>query len=185
MIIETERLILRKFCIDDAFDLYEYLENPSVNCFTSLKIKSLDEAKKQVIERSCEELYFAICLKSTRKVIGEIFTHSDEMKDTYSPCWMLNSKYQGYGYAYEAVYAFFEYLFIKLNARRIYTYTEDDNLSSQHLCEKLGMRKEGLFIEFVSFINNQDGTPKYENTLQYAILKREWLELTENLRYSK
>ena len=53
-------------------------------------------------------------------------------------------------------------------------YTEDYNLSSQHLCEKLGMRREGMFLEFISFVNNPDGTPRYENTVQYAILKKEW-----------
>ena len=59
-------------------------------------------------------------------------------------------------------------------ARRIYTYTEDYNLSCQHLCEKLGMRREGMFMEFVSFIKNSEGNPIYENTIQYAILKKEW-----------
>ena len=54
------------------------------------------------------------------------------------------------------------------------SYTEDTNLPSQQLCERLGMRREGLFMEFVSFINNPDGTPLYENTMQYAILKKEW-----------
>ena len=34
------------------------------------------------------------------------------------------------------------------------------------------MRREGLFLEFISFVNNPDGTPRYENTVQYAILKR-------------
>ena len=89
-----------------------------------------------------------------------------------SPCWMLNKKFQGKGYAYEAAYAFFDYLFRDKGARRIYAYTEDYNLPSQHLCEKLGMRREGLFVEFVSFVNNPDGTPLYENTMQYAILKK-------------
>jgi hypothetical protein len=37
------------------------------------------------------------------------------------------------------------------------------------------MRREGLFLEFISFVKNEDGTPKYENTYQYAILKKEWL----------
>ena len=31
-----------------------------------------------------------------------------------------------------------------------------------------------FFKEFVSFINNPDGSPKYENTIQYAILRKEW-----------
>ena len=54
------------------------------------------------------------------------------------------------------------------------SYTEDTNLPSQQLCERLGMRREGLFMEFVSFVNNEDGTSLYENTMQYAILKKEW-----------
>ncbi|SFQ38895.1 Acetyltransferase (GNAT) domain-containing protein [Lachnospiraceae bacterium XBB1006] len=60
---------------------------------------------------------------------------------------MLNGDYQGKGYAFEAAYAFFDYLFSEKCARRIYAYTEDNNFSSQHLCEKLGMRKEGEFYE--------------------------------------
>lgn len=30
------------------------------------------------------------------------------------------------------------------------------------------------FREFVSFVNDADGNPIYENTYQYAILKKEW-----------
>jgi RimJ/RimL family protein N-acetyltransferase len=81
--------------------------------------------------------------------------------------------YGGKGYATEAAEAFLNYLF-ENDARRIYAYTEDDNISSQKLCERLGMRREGLFLEFISFINNPDGSPHYENTYQYAILKKEW-----------
>lgn len=87
---------------------------------------------------------------------------------------MLNSAYQGKGYAFEAAHAFLDYLFNQKNARRVYAYVEDYNLSSQHLCKRLGMRKEGEFTEFVSFVNNPDGTPRYENTFQYAVLKKEW-----------
>ena len=183
-IIETERLILRPFKESDAEDVYEYLKEPAVNCFAEMKLHSLEEAKEEMRNRVGEtEYYFAITLKDTGKVIGEIDAypetgeqHSDEKapKDTFSPCWMLNKDYQGKGYAYEAAKAFFNYLFNEKGARRIYAYTEDYNISSQHLCEKLGMRKEGLFKEFISFVNNPDGTPRYENTMQYAILSKEW-----------
>ena len=89
---------------------------------------------------------------------------------------MLHPEYQGRGYACEAAKAFFDYLFQKKSARRIYAYTEDDNLPSQKLCQRLGMRHEGLFREFVTFVNDADGNPIYENTIQWAILKREWEE---------
>lgn len=181
MIIETERLILRPFKTADAPDVLEYLKEPAVHCFVDMKLNSPDEAKKEMRSRARDKIYyFAIVLKETGKVIGEVFggpessdpTHEDT--DTFSPCWMLNGHYQGKGYAYEAVKAYFDYLFNEKGIRRIYAYTEDNNLPSQRLCEKLGMRREGLFLEFVTFINNPDGTPLYENTYQYAILKKEW-----------
>ena len=74
----------------------------------------------------------------------------------------------------EAAHAFLDYLFTKKGARRIYAYTEDYSVASQRLCKKLGMRKEGEFKEFISFVKNPDGTPHYENTFQFAILKKEW-----------
>ena len=184
MIIETERLILRPFRESDAADVFEYLREPVVNCFANMQLNSLEEAKEEMEKRVGEtEYYFAIVLKDADKVIGEIDAYPEHGEphntsspfDTFSPCWMLNDVYQGKGYAYEAAHAFFDYLFREKGARRIYAYTEDYNLPSQHLCEKLGMRREGLFKEFVSFVNNPDGTPHYENTIQYAVLKKEWL----------
>ena len=176
MEIETKRLLLRPFREEDAQDMLGYLEHPTVNCFMEMALSSLEEARAEAKKRSTElEYLFAIVLKESGTVIGEIDAYPEEENpDTFSPCWMLNPAYQGKGYAFEAAFAFFDYLFAEKGARRIYAYTEDYNLSSQHLCEKLGMRKEGFFQEFVSFVNNPDGTPKYENTLQYAILKREW-----------
>ena len=179
--IETKRLILRPFTMEDAADVYEYLQKPAVNCFACMKLDSLDAAKTEMSRRVRDtEFYFAIVLKDTGKVIGELFGHpegtapEDDTPDTFSPCWMLNRAYQGKGYAYEAARAYFDYLFREKGIRRIYAYTEDYNTASQRLCEKLGMRREGLFREFVSFVNNPDGTPHYENTMQYAILKKEW-----------
>lgn len=182
--LETNRLILRPFLESDAEDVFEYLNKPAVNCFACMKLDTIEDAKKEMRNRVGEtEYYFAIVLKESNKVIGEIDAfpetgepHQDEnsVKDTFSPCWMLNADYTGKGYAYEAAHAFFDYLFNEKGARRIYAYTEDYNLSSQHLCERLGMRQEGFFKEFVSFVKNPDGTPRYENTYQYAILKKEW-----------
>jgi ribosomal-protein-alanine N-acetyltransferase len=183
MMIETQRLLLRPFQESDAADVYEYLNEPAVHCFACMKLHSLEEARAEMRKRSEETEYtFAIVLKENGKVIGEIdavseATAPDENcspRDTFSPCWMLNQSYHGQGYAYEAARAFFDYLFREKGARRIYAYTEDYNASSQRLCEKLGMRREGLFLEFVSFVNNPDGTPLYENTYQYAILRKEW-----------
>ena len=182
--LETNRLLLRPFCEGDGQDLYAYLHEPAVHCFACMKLDTLEAARKGIAERTKDEkFYFAIVLKETGKVIGEINAHPESSQpdmaegadiDTFSPCWMLNKEFQGKGYAYEAACAFFDYLFREQGARRIYAYTEDYNLSSQRLCEKLGMRKEGLYVEFVTFVKDAEGNPIYENTFQYAILKKEW-----------
>ncbi|QIB70431.1 GNAT family N-acetyltransferase [Aminipila butyrica] len=175
MYIETTRIILRNFEKKDVEGLYEYLAEPPVNCFYSEKVNSYEEAAKKLEEKQNEGIYgncYAICLRESDFIIGEVFAKK-ESPDTYSVGWNFNLNYGGKGYATEAVKEIFNYLF-ESDARRIYAYTEDNNIPSQKLCERLGMRKEGLFLEFISFINNSDGMPHYENTYQYAILKKEW-----------
>lgn len=194
--IETERLLLRPFCESDAADVLEYRSGPLPHCFASLKLDSPDEARAEMLKHGADTEYcFAIVLKESGKVIGEIDAapspyeppmlssreavtangKESPLPDTFSPCWMLNAAYQGRGYAYEAAHAFFDYLFNRKGVRRIFAYVDNYNERSQHLCEKLGMRREGMFLEFVSFVRDADGNPVYENTMQYAILKKEWM----------
>ena len=171
---ETERLMIRRFQESDAPDLLEYLSSPRVNCFLDEKLNSLEEAVKNVKKRSNNELEFAVCLKESGKVIGNLFAKKEE-PDTYGVGWQFNEIIEGKGYASEASRAYLTYLFNQKNARRINAYVEETNLRSQKLCERLGMRKEGCFKEFISFTQNPDGTPIYENTILYAMLKKEWV----------
>lgn len=176
MRIETERLVIRNFKENDAAGLWDYLSQPRVNCFLNEKLNTFEDAIADVRLRSKDESQFAVCLKDNGTVIGNLFAAKDE-PDTYSVGWQFNEKYEGKGYASESARAFLKFLFNDKNARRIYAYVEDYNVRSQKLCERLGMRREAYFIEFISFIQNPDGTPKYENTFEYAILKREFLQL--------
>lgn len=172
MRIETERLCIRNFEKKDAYGVLLLLSHPQVNCYAREKIDTLEEAYTYMANSN--PLYdLAVCLKDTDIFIGILFGVKD-CEDTYSSCWNFLPKYWGKGYAIEAIKAYFDYLFNEISIRRIYAYTEDDNIASQNVCHRLGMRHEGTFKEFISFVNNPDGTPKYENTLQFAILKKEW-----------
>ncbi|MEK4362251.1 GNAT family N-acetyltransferase [Paenibacillus sp. FSL M8-0212] len=188
-ILKTNRLILRNFTVTDAAGLLEYTANPRVNCFMEQRISTLEDAVAEVAKRSSDDSHIAVCLKDSNELIGELFgmredrdsdTDKDSNSDTYSIGWNFNGRYEGKGYARESANAFIENLFMEQGIRRLYAYVEDDNFRSQKLCEKLGMRREGLFLEFISFVKNEDGTPKYENTYQYALLKKEWLAHRES-----
>lgn len=171
---DTERLTVRQFCEKDADGYFRLFENPRVHCFMDEKMESVGQAEEAVRMKAEQNdgSELAVCLKDTGELIGSVFGLWE--KDTFSVCWIFRPDCCGKGYAYEAARAYFDFLFDRMNARRIYAYVEDYNTSSQRLCRKLGMRQEGLFKEFVSFVNNPDGTPLYENTMQFAILKKEW-----------
>ncbi|MEH7609247.1 MULTISPECIES: GNAT family N-acetyltransferase [Priestia] len=173
--IKTNRLILRNFSKADSKGLLEYLANPRVNCFLEDQVHTIEESSLKIQKRTKDDSFVAVCLKDNDYLIGEIFYLKEE-PDTYSIGWHFNAQYEGKGYAIESVKVFLKYLFTQKDARRVYAYVEEDNYKSQKLCEKLEMRKEGYFVEFISFTQYEDGTPKYENTLQYALLKKEWMK---------
>lgn len=170
--IETPRLTLRNFRAEDAEDLFAYLREPSVSCFLSMKLDDMDAAKAEAERRSQSDEYIAVCLSGTDKLIGDLFAVPED--DTVSVGWNFNPAFSGTGLASEAARALFQWLFSVKQARRLYAYVEDNNIPSQRLCERLGMRREGLFMEYVSFRNGDDDLPIYENTMQYAILRKEW-----------
>ena len=170
--IKTSRLVVRNFRASDAADLFAYLKNPTASCFLSLRLNDLAHARAEAEKRSASDDYLAVCRTDTGQMIGDLFAIPEG--DTFAVGWNFNPASGGNGYAGEAAHALFAFLFKSRNARRLYAYVEDDNVSSQRLCERLGMRQEGLFLEFVTFRNDIDGVPIYENTLQYAILRGEW-----------
>jgi len=170
--IETQRLVLRPFTPEDAADLFEYLHKPVANCFLSLALATPEEAEREAARRGLGDTSIAVCLRASGKLIGDLFAEPED--DTFSVGWNFNPAFGGRGHAHEAAATLLAYLFTQRAARRVYAYVEDTNLPSQRLCRRLGMRQEGLFKEFVSFRQDADGTPIYENTMQYALLGHEW-----------
>lgn len=172
--IETNRLLLRNFSSKDAADLFDYLHEPKASCFLSLRVKDMGAAHQEASKRSNSDDYVAACLKRTNQLIGDLFAIPGNVSDTFSVGWNFNARFGGAGLATEAARALFEYLFEVKNARRLFAYVEEANIASQRLCEKLGMRHEGTFKEFISFENDSDGRPVFVDTRQYAILRKEW-----------
>ena len=172
--LRTERLIIRQFREKDAESYFRLFSEPRVHCFAGERLESVEEARAEILEKKdrTDGSELAVCRMDTDEFLGTLFGLWEG--DTFSVCWNFLPECCGKGYAYESAKAYLDFLFHEMDARRIYAYVEEDNASSQQLCRKLGMRQEGLFKEFISFVKNPDGTPLYENTLQFAILKKEW-----------
>ncbi|SED63618.1 GNAT family N-acetyltransferase [Rhodobacter sp. 24-YEA-8] len=172
--IETERLILRNFQEGDAEALFAYLQAPVSSCFLDLRLADLAAARAETATRSGDDQQIAVALKGTGQLIGDLFPHPEaEEPDTVSIGWNFNPAFAGRGFALEAARALFDYFFSTAAARRLYACVEDHKTRSRQLCEGLGMRQEGTFVEFATFTSDAAGQPIYENTMQYALLRRE------------
>ncbi|MDO7836264.1 GNAT family protein [Sphingobium sp. HBC34] len=172
----TNRLIIRGFRETDADDLFAYLHRPGASCFLSMKLDDLQAARAEAIKRVNAEDIFAIEHRQSGRLIGEVFGHF-ELPDSFSIAWQINTEFCRQGLAFEAARAVIDHLFEVRGVRRIYAYVESDNLPSQRLCSRLGMRQEGVFREFISFETDEAGIPIYVDSLQFAILKKEWIGL--------
>ncbi|WP_339818977.1 GNAT family protein, partial [uncultured Paracoccus sp.] len=156
-LIETDRLVLRNFRRRDADGLLAYLKSPVASCFLSLTLQDIDAATAEADRRASDDAEIAVCRKEGDELIGDLFAHPED--DTVSVGWNFNPAYASRGYAFEAAHAIFADLSEVKGIRRLYAYVEDHNLPSQKLCERLGMRREGLFLDYISFRNDNAGRP--------------------------
>jgi ribosomal-protein-alanine N-acetyltransferase len=171
--IETKRLILRNFMLEDVDDFYEYMSLESTAKYDCFDPMTYDECVASVKRRIEKDTFMAVVLKGNGKVIGDVsFTKGDY--DTFEISYDFNEKFHNMGYATEASIAMLNHIFYELDGRRVYAECNDDNFSSIKLLERMGMRREGYLIEDVTFKNDENGNPIYISSYLYAILKREW-----------
>lgn len=149
-VIETERLLLREISYKDLEDMYEYSKLPYVGPSAGWEPHRSIKDTERVIEiflnkRRYGQLgVFAIVLRSESKMIGTVELHSYIPGFKAELGYTVNPNYWGKGYATEASIAMLNYGFRKLNLTRIESTTFIDNYPSKRVCEKIGLRFEGI-----------------------------------------
>ena len=171
--IVTDRLIIRKFEQSDWQDMHEYLSDKETVAFEPYDIYSEAQAKEEAVRRSNDEAFYAVCLKETGKLIGNLYLGKEDF-NTWELGYVFNKKYQGRGYATESARALLDHAFTHLGARRITAMCNPKNDHSWKLLERLHMRREGLLFQNIYFKTNSNGEPVWLDTFEYAILRSEW-----------
>lgn len=170
--IESKRLIIRRFNERDWRDLYEYLSDEEVIFYEPYEAFSEEDCKKEAKIREKDDSFFAVCLKKTGKVIGNLYLCKQDF-GTYELGYVFNKKYQKHGYATESAERILDYAIEELKARRIIAMCNPKNENSWRLLERLNMRREGHLIENIYFKLDQNNKPIWCDTYEYAILASE------------
>lgn len=167
MYIETQRLFIRNFLMDDAKDLHDILGDAEVmkNCEPAYSFeKTSDFLSKFCIGRKGA---VAAVHKDSGKIIGYIlFNVFDD--SVYEIGWIFNKNYWRQGYAYESCKAVIDYAFNELDAHKIFTETID-SVKSVGLMKKLGMQLERIQR---SDTKNNDGN--WADLYFYGLFKKDW-----------
>ncbi|MFY9802468.1 MAG: GNAT family N-acetyltransferase [Candidatus Acidiferrales bacterium] len=184
--IETERLLLRGIRADDENAIHEYASDPEV---VRLMIwgPNTREATQAFLARALQaqtkwprnDVCLAIELKTERRMIGSIELRVQDGKNlTADFGYVLGRKYWGHGYMTESASAILNVAFKTLNLHRVWATCHAQNHASYRVMEKLGMRREALYLK------NALEKGEWRDTYLYAILAEEWSAIPANRRFA-
>ena len=170
MILETERLILRKYTWADFEGLYEILSDPETMAHYP---KPYDEAGVRLwISWSMDnyEKYgfglWAVELKETGAFIGDCGLTMQCIDGELLPeiGYHIHKDHWRRGYASEAARAVRDWTFTNRDFDRLYSYMKDTNIASWSTAAAAGLKR------LKSYHDPVDGT-----LLVYAISREEWM----------
>lgn len=177
-LINTDRLLLRKYKSSDADNMFKNWSNDfEVTKFLSWKphnnIQTTEEIIAQWVEIYENNIYnWAIELKEIREVIGGIsIVKLDEASYSCEIGYCMSRKYWGMGIMSESLKAVIDYLFSEIGFNRIVAMHDTNNIASGKVMIKNGMKYEGTLRQ----AKLHDNKYFYDLAI-YSILKDEWLK---------
>jgi RimJ/RimL family protein N-acetyltransferase len=148
-ILETERLTLREFSTDDAEFILDLLNTPTWQKFIGDKnVHSIKDAEQYLSNgpiKSYRENGFGLWLvesKDENKPIGMCGLVKREYLDDVDIGFALMPSYEGLGYGFEMASATIMHARNKLQLISVVAITDDKNVSSISLLNKLGLHYE-------------------------------------------
>ncbi|HNX96274.1 MAG TPA: GNAT family protein [Candidatus Aminicenantes bacterium] len=175
--LETRRLVLRPLGPADAEAFSAYRSDPQVARFQGWEAPFSLERAREFIARLAEPEWatpgewfqVAILRREDGGLVGDCAFQRLAAEPRQAQIgFTLARRYQGQGYAAEAVMALLGYLFEGLGLHRVTAVCDAENGTSIRLLERLDFRREGDFRENVWFKGI------WGSEYLYALLAREW-----------
>ena len=179
--IETERMLLRAFGPDDYDAVYAMQSDPEVARYLYWGPRSEEEVRKSLdfkiaaiaLRKEGDALSLAGISKATGELVADVILMWKSAE--HAQCevgYIVPPAHQGRGYATEAVRPLLAIAFDVLGMHRVVGKVEARNVGSVRVLEKLGMRREALFLE------NEFVKGEWGSEVVCAILDREWRAAT-------
>ncbi|WP_425755845.1 GNAT family N-acetyltransferase [Ihubacter sp. rT4E-8] len=171
--LETERLNLTMFTMNDAQELYDYAKNPNVGPHAGwAPHKSPEESAEIIRSLLIPTEAWAIRVKGEGKVVGIISLEPDRLRpdaDSRELGYNLAEDHWGHGYMTEAAKEVLRFAFCELHLKQVGICTSKVNFRSQRIIEKCGFVYEGtLRRTYLTY----DGSLR--DSMVFSILKEEW-----------
>lgn len=174
--IQTKRLILRKFTIDDAVNMYKnWASDDEVTKFLTWPTHKDIEVSKSIIklwvkETELEKNYqWCIELKDTKEAIGSIcVANIFENIEAVEIGYCIGKTYWNQGIMSEAFKALIDFFFQEVEVNRIEARHDTNNPGSGKVMSKCGLKLEGIRRE--GGINNTGIC----DVAFHSILKKDW-----------
>ena len=148
-LLETERLILRPFRMEDAQNVYECWESdPDVAKYMFWSSHHEIEKTKAWLRFEMEQLYkkdwyrFAIEQKHTNELMGTVLIYYEEEVQSWEIAYNLGKKYWGKGYITEAAQKVLTFAADELKVTEIVGRYAKENPASGKVLKKLGFQYE-------------------------------------------
>lgn len=175
----TERLIIRPIDISDAPALFGYRSNKEVNRYQGWIPETPEDAVQFILEKVSPLLnvpgtwyQLALINPENQEMVGDIGIHfpESEPQQIELGC-SLNHRYQGKGFAYEALVKIISTIFSELDKTRAIAVIDSRNVPSVRLIERLGFQKKAHIKD------NRDRNGEPIDELVYAMKKEDWQAL--------
>lgn len=141
--LETNRLILRPFTLEDAFDMYHnWANDPKVTKYLTWNPHQNIEETKSILNQwiklyeKPERISFAIVLKDTKELIGSIDV-CGYIEGVPVIGYALSKKHWNHGYMTEACKKVISYLFLK-GYQQVRIDAMVENIASNKVIQKCG-----------------------------------------------
>lgn len=150
IILETERLILRTWLMNDLRDFFEIYGDPEVWRYVDPAgvLKKEDAARRPLLKGIAYQQEHGICHwavveKQRGRVIGACGFNLFEGGPRLELVYHFARAYWGRGFATEAARACLRYAFEELGAPAVVASVDKKNLASKRVLEKIGMIHQG------------------------------------------